>query len=107
MMDEQKVTHEGYVTYRAKPRGGSISLPPRYAKGGKLPAGIYEAHLGEIRYQPLTIDEKRPAEIVFEPVTAPTFSGRVIDGITGEPIKGVRPDDEQRNASTSLVARAG
>lgn len=60
------------------------------AKGCKLPPGTYIAELFTnritVHYQPLVITADSPEELIFRLPPAVTYHGRVVQGVTGEPV---------------------
>jgi hypothetical protein len=103
IIDEQTVQTTGLIFYRASKQSGSITLPQRLLTGGKLMPGIYQARVGTTEYQPVTIDDNTPAEVTFAPIVIPGYTGRVIDGITGRPVRGAFVIAETSRAETNLA----
>ncbi|MHC4646996.1 MAG: carboxypeptidase-like regulatory domain-containing protein [Planctomycetota bacterium] len=70
------------------------SLRPEYEdwkKGGMFPLGRFEAELSgrrELRFEPIEVTGDSPERLVFRVPTAKTYYGRVVHGITGEPMEG-------------------
>jgi len=60
--------------------------------GVLLPLGTYEAATyesgGKCSFEPLEVTEQSPRELVFRLPKAVTYFGRVVHGITGEPMQG-------------------
>ena len=74
---------------------GEIDLEYRYLsdKPVRLVPGRYTARFADSRgryfeYLPVNIDDSSPETIVFRRPPAVTFSGQVVDGVTGEPVSG-------------------
>jgi hypothetical protein len=76
-------------------RPGQDPLTLRWADckdGALLPLGTYEAATyvsgGKCSFEPLEVTEQSPRELVFRLPKAVTYFGRVVHGITGDPMQG-------------------
>lgn len=62
------------------------------AQGAKLPTGTYIAELftnkSHVQYQPVVVTAESPEELVFRLPDVITYRGRVVQGVTGEPMPG-------------------
>jgi hypothetical protein len=70
-----------------------IPLDPKAAvDGSKLPTGTYVAEMftnnGRVTFQPVTVTADSPDELVFRLPEVITYRGRVVQGVTGEPLAG-------------------
>lgn len=75
--------------YYTRPGGGDrFALPERYAAGGHLAAGRYDAENDRVRYQPLVVSDDSADELIVRRPPAITFAGRVVDGVGGNPVAG-------------------
>jgi hypothetical protein len=66
--------------------------PMAAAKGSKLPTGTYTAELftnkARLEYQPVVVTADSPDELVFRLPAAVTYRGRIVHGVTREPLPG-------------------
>jgi hypothetical protein len=86
------------ISVRVKRPGKGRGLFLRYddfGEGGLFPVGRYEArmslgtdaHLDRIeRFEPVEVTAESPERLVFKAAPQRTYYGRVVDGITGEPV---------------------
>jgi hypothetical protein len=69
-----------------------IPLGPTAVHGRKLPTGTYIAELFtnklRVDYQPVVVTAESPDELVFRLPVVLTYRGRVVHGVTGEPMAG-------------------
>jgi len=80
------------ITIRQERSTRSIG-PDRWKDGGKFPLGTYRARvLGDetIKFEPIQVTEDSPELLVFNAIAEDRifYKGRVIHGLTGEPIPG-------------------
>jgi len=68
----------------------------KWKNGGVFPLGTYEVDMsghreGEFRFEPIEVTADSSEELVFKPVSSPAkrYYGRVVNGISGEPMQGV------------------
>ena len=61
-----------------------------WRSGALLPYGKYEAelHIDDIHFEPIQISKDSPERIVFRVPERKLFRGRVVHGVTGEPMPG-------------------
>lgn len=63
------------------------------AQGAKLPTGTYIAELftnkSQVHYQPVVVTADSPDELVFRLPDVITYRGRIVQGVTGEPLANV------------------
>ncbi|HEX8914756.1 MAG TPA: carboxypeptidase-like regulatory domain-containing protein, partial [Humisphaera sp.] len=76
------------LLYQSAGSGDRYWLDPKYLGGGKLAPGTYQAESEALRYSPLVVSADSPAELVMKLQPPPTYEGRVVDGVTGEPLAG-------------------
>ncbi len=77
------------VSWREKERAPSIGIGAERVLGGAwLPEGVYYARRAQTEYLPVTLTAQSPEEVVFRMPPGITYRGRVVDGITGEPLAG-------------------
>jgi hypothetical protein len=68
----------------------------KWKNGGILPLGTYEADMmghrqDQFRFEPIDVTADSPEQLVFKPPSSPPtlYYGRVVNGVTGEPMQGV------------------
>jgi hypothetical protein len=84
----ESLRQRAWLTYAKDKHGLMVALPDRYLAGGQLAPGIYRAGYDRVEYVPLTITADSPEELTFKLPTPVTYHGRVVDGVTGEPMAG-------------------
>jgi hypothetical protein len=83
----------------------------QWRNGGMFPLGTYGAAVNSPRgctFEAIEVTEESPRQLVFRPLPARVYSGRVVHGITGEPMAGVFVTDLQANyskANLSMLTR--
>ncbi len=76
--------------YVRRPDGTGLDFKRDYWKNGAtVPLGTYKARLRDSIFIPVTITEDSPQHIFFRQEPEKTFTGRVVHGITGEPLADV------------------
>jgi len=89
-LTDAKTLADMTLSYQERRELGRIALPKRYVtegEGGLLP-GTYHLRAPSLRYLPLTVDANSPETLTFRLAPPVTFHGRVVHGVTGEPMKG-------------------
>jgi len=83
-----------YVEWRAPGERRAVTLAAESLLRGRgvLP-GTYSAvshdgHGKSIQFQPLVVDEQSPEELIFRQPMSVTYRGRVVNGVTREPVAG-------------------
>ena len=75
-----------------QPDGSRVSLRYEdFKNGGFFPPGEYHAvrrGMDEFDFEPLTVDEQSPDELVFRQPEGILYYGQVVGGLTGEPMPG-------------------
>lgn len=75
-----------------RPDGGRVSLGyDDFKDGGIFPPGEYRAaRLGvdECDFEPLAVDEQSPDELIFKLPKSILYYGKIVHGLTGEPMRG-------------------
>ena len=86
--DFERLKHISVVVYREE--GGSVIYEYKdWIEGGYYPAGFYKAEsYGDFEFKRLEVTKDSPEELVFEFKDEIVYSGKVVNGITKEPIKG-------------------
>ena len=86
--DFDRLKYIRVVVYREE--GGSVIYEYKdWSEGGYYPAGFYKAEsYGDFEFKPLEVTKDSPEELVFEFKDEIVYSGKVVDGITKEPIEG-------------------
>ncbi|MHC4647577.1 MAG: carboxypeptidase-like regulatory domain-containing protein, partial [Planctomycetota bacterium] len=62
-----------------------------FKNGGRYPLGTYKARSGpnkSYRFQPIKVTADSPEELVFRIAPAKTYYGRIVNGVTGQPMAG-------------------
>ena len=74
--------------------------------GGLFPVGTYLARMSlgtDTRFEPVEVTEASPEQLVFTVASKKTYYGRVIDGITGQPVeKAFVIDKDSSNSGRNL-----
>jgi hypothetical protein len=75
-----------------------------FKDGGKFPLGLYKPRTGRYEFEPIQVTHESPEKLVFKLPAPKRYYGRVLNGVTGEPMPGatvklsyakpVKTDDE-------------
>jgi len=86
--DFERLKHIRLVVYREE--GGSVIYEYKdWSEGGYFPAGFYKAEsYGDFEFKRLEVTKDSPEELIFEFKDEIVYSGKVVNGVTKEPIKG-------------------
>lgn len=95
MIDDEKLLRQIHIRSDELKEGERVLIPldPKAAvDGSKLPTGTYIAELfgnqKTVHYQPVVVTADSPDELVFRLPAVITYRGRVVQGVTGEPLAG-------------------